>query len=283
MDARKELIQSSLIMRNIDLGFVKIHRLVQDVVRQQFSIDDLRAVLDAAVVLVSAIWPFFDESNELGAARLRQVQQYLPHAARFRDLVSEKNPDVLKPGIGIAGLFNEAAWYYILQSWGLNLQLSFEFARTSEEVLLASNNDEDSNMHSRLLSNSYRYQGISSTYMLTESAVPCCEKWIKLLAGRIEKYGEDVDIKTIPISYNELGIALLTQAKTDEAVRSFTTCCELLDQQRAPGKLPFPFAWQHKASVTAYSGDPEAAYDILAAVIKEREDVLGRDNTDGIE
>lgn len=173
--------------------------------------------------------------------------------------------------------------YYVLQSWGFNLRHGFEYAQLSQQILAANGDHDDMNRYSGLMSNSYRYQGITSIYMLTPDAVPCCKKWIELLVDRIQRYQEPVDIQTLPIAYNELGIALLTISDTDEALKSFETCCELLDQQRKPGKLPFPFAWQHKATVTAYTGDPDAAYKILAPILKEREKKLGKDNKEGIE
>ncbi|KXJ88661.1 hypothetical protein Micbo1qcDRAFT_213763 [Microdochium bolleyi] len=101
MEARQELIQSSLITRNTDLSFIKIHRLVQDVVRQRLDESELQAVLDAAVVLLSAVWSFFDESSELEADGLRQVQRYLPHAGCRRHLLRDKTPEVLRPGIAV--------------------------------------------------------------------------------------------------------------------------------------------------------------------------------------
>ncbi|KAM0267930.1 hypothetical protein ACHAPA_005528 [Fusarium lateritium] len=283
MEARAELIQSSLVTRNMELGFLKVHRLVQDVVRHQLSISDMRSVYDAGVVLLSTVWPFFDETNELGSDRLRKVRQYLPHAAALKALVIEKSPETLKPNIGVASLFNETAWFYILQSWGFNLQYGFEYARLSQDILTANSEGQDPNTYSQLLTNSYRYQGITSIYMLTKNAVPCCKKWIELLVDRIQKYQDPTDIQTLPISYNELGIALMTVPDSKEALKAFETCCELLDQQRKPGKLPFPFAWQHRGTVTAWAGDPDAGHAILAPILKEREDKLGKDNTEGIE
>jgi hypothetical protein len=109
-EARAELIQSSLVTRNMELGFLKIHRLVQDVVRHQLSISDMRLVYDAGVVLLSTVWPFFDETNELGSDRLRKVRQYLPHGDALKALVIEHSPESLKPNIAVASLFNETAW-----------------------------------------------------------------------------------------------------------------------------------------------------------------------------
>lgn len=111
MDARGELMNSSLVSRNIELRFLKIHRLVQDVVRQRLKISDMRQVYDAGVLLLSTVWPFFDDTNELGADRLRKVQHYLPHAAALQHLVKDKSPGTLRPNIAVAALFNETAWY----------------------------------------------------------------------------------------------------------------------------------------------------------------------------
>ena len=77
-EAREALIKSSLVTRNIELGFVKIHRLVQDVVRQKLGLQELRSVHNAAVTLVSAVWPFVDESNLNEVKRLHRVQRFFP-------------------------------------------------------------------------------------------------------------------------------------------------------------------------------------------------------------
>lgn len=106
-DAREELLRSSLISRNGDLGFVKIHRLVQDVVRQKMSIDELRETYDAGVTLVSAVWPFLDGSNLNRVDRLGQVHRFLPQVAALKVVLEGKTPSVLQPNIGISALLNE--------------------------------------------------------------------------------------------------------------------------------------------------------------------------------
>lgn len=109
-EAREALIKSSLVTRNMDLGFLKIHRLVQDVVRQKLSIEELRGVYSAAVTLVSAVWPFVDGSNLNRADRLHKLQRFSPHVSMFRSIVVEKTPKALKPNIEVSRLFNEASW-----------------------------------------------------------------------------------------------------------------------------------------------------------------------------
>lgn len=112
-DAREVLVKSSLITHNMDLKFLRIHRLVQDVVRQKLAVDELRVIYDAAVVLVSAVWPFLDDTdtgdlNRVG--RWRKVQGYLPHVIAFKFHLEGKGPEALKPNIRVCRLFNEVAW-----------------------------------------------------------------------------------------------------------------------------------------------------------------------------
>ncbi|KAK4146102.1 uncharacterized protein C8A04DRAFT_26270 [Dichotomopilus funicola] len=134
-DAREELLRSSLVSRNRDLGFVKIHRLVQEVVRQKVSIDELRETYNAGVTLVSAVWPFLDDSNLNRVDRLRQVQRCLPQVAALKVALEGKTPSVLQPNIGISALLNEISWYYILQPSGYGLQDGMDFTVLSERVL----------------------------------------------------------------------------------------------------------------------------------------------------
>ena len=109
-EAREALMRSSLISRNIELGFLKIHRLVQEVVRQKFDNAEFRAVYNGAVTLVTAVWPFLDDSNLNRVDRLRKVQRYFSHVMAFRSLLRAKTPATVLPDIKVSALFNEAAW-----------------------------------------------------------------------------------------------------------------------------------------------------------------------------
>lgn len=109
-EAREALARSSLVTRNINLGFLTVHRLVRDVVRQKMSPAELRAAYDAAVTLMSAVWPFVDATDPNKADRLRKVQQYFPHIGTLRSVLKERSIHVLQPHIKLAALFNEATW-----------------------------------------------------------------------------------------------------------------------------------------------------------------------------
>ncbi|KAI0114142.1 hypothetical protein GGR51DRAFT_546784 [Nemania sp. FL0031] len=281
-EAREALIKSSLITRNIELGFLKIHRLVQDVVRHKLTSEELRTVYNAAVVLVSDVWPFSDETNLNRADRLHKVQRYFPQVAMFKSVLEQEGVEKLKPEVAVAALFNEASWSYILRPRGYGLQNGASFVALSLQ-LLQTDTIEDENLHSKLLADAYRFQGITAFYMDSDLAVPSCREWISLLVQRIEKYQSEGDIKMLPISYNELGMALMRVPDPSAAVKSWIMSCESLLQVTKPGDLPFPFPWVHRALVSAYSGDADSGYDLLFPILQAREVKLGKDDTKTIE
>lgn len=170
-----------------------------------------------------------------------------------------------------------------MQSWGYNLRDGVEFASLSQKVLEVGDDKGDYRISSKLLADSYRYQGITATYMGTDLAVPSCRRWISLLVERIEKYQDPADTKTMPIAYNELGMALMRVPDQDEALRAWVMSCETLPQVTKKGDLPFPFPWVHRALVASYSGHPGQGHDILEPILRERENKLGSDDTKTIE
>jgi hypothetical protein len=110
-DARDKLIQSSLITRNSDIDEIRIHRLVQDVVRQKMGPTDLQAVFNPVIVLLSAVWSFVRLDNRNLVTRRRICETYYPQIARLKCLFEKTLlSGELKPCIETAALFNEAAW-----------------------------------------------------------------------------------------------------------------------------------------------------------------------------
>lgn len=285
LDAREELIKSSLIVHNSDLSFLKIHRIVQDVVREKLSIDQLRDAYNAAVVLLSAVWPFLDNSNLNEIDRMRMVREYLPHIASLQGVIKDKTVRDLRPDVRAVALFNEASWFYILQPSGYGLRDGEQFAQLSQAVLESYEpEDVDARLFTKLLADCHRYQGITAVYKNDpEAAVTHCKAWMGILVHRIEVYDDKEDITTLPIAYNELGIALMRHGDVDEARKSWIISCETLKPNK-PGDLIFPFPWAHRALLTAYiDGNGDAADALLAPILRLREEKLGIDDTKTLE
>lgn len=112
--ARTELIHSSLITRDIERKEIRIHRLLQEVVRERMSIEQTYNTFESTISLLSGAWPFveFDERNQVD--RLRRCARFLPHVERIRSLFETNiRSGTFKPPSPSAALFNEVAWYLI--------------------------------------------------------------------------------------------------------------------------------------------------------------------------
>ena len=110
LEAHKYLIRSSLITKNLQVGILRIYRLVQDVVRQRLDKTEFKTSFDASTVLLSEVWPFVDNSNLNEVDRLRKVQKYQPQVSKLRDILVAKGVDTVKASLLIAALLNESAW-----------------------------------------------------------------------------------------------------------------------------------------------------------------------------
>jgi hypothetical protein len=110
-EARAELIRSSLITRHIDENEIRIHRLVQDVVRQKMPAGGLQIVFDDTINLLSAVWPFASLNKATETARWKECEQIFPHLARLKQLFEDQiRGGDTKAGVAFAAVFNEAGW-----------------------------------------------------------------------------------------------------------------------------------------------------------------------------
>jgi hypothetical protein len=169
--------------------------------------------------------------------------------------------------------------YYIIQTVGDNLRDGEQFAKLSQHVLDSFEDERDEELYTKLLANCYRYQGITGIYKDSPDTVENCKKWTSILINRIIKYNERDDVETLPISYNETGMALMRLPDKDEAYKMWTLACEGLDQVTSPEDLPFPSPWMHRAIISSHNGDLDKAESIILPVLQRRQDTLGLDDT----
>lgn len=76
--------------------------------------------------------------------------------------------------------------FYTLQQSEDGLLEGEQFAVLSQQVLEGNHGYNDQDLFTRLISNSYRYQGIRGTHMNDPSAITNCKKCISILVDRIE-------------------------------------------------------------------------------------------------
>ncbi|KAF2816920.1 TPR-like protein [Mytilinidion resinicola] len=91
--ARTELIQSSIVGGNARTQTLFIHRLVQDVARLRMSRSQYRETFDAAVRLISSVWPYQPFTWRHSISRWSKCADLYPHIIRLRELSKPFSPD----------------------------------------------------------------------------------------------------------------------------------------------------------------------------------------------
>jgi hypothetical protein len=87
-NARTELIQRSLVIRQKDKKTLNIHRLIQDAVRARMTDDEFSKAISSMLSFVSAVWPYeqFSFGNEI--YRWARCQELFPHILKLQSLFS---------------------------------------------------------------------------------------------------------------------------------------------------------------------------------------------------
>ena len=91
--ARSELVKVSLIKRNKSERTLSVHRVVQDVARDQLSEGDFRHVFALTVSLITTVWPEDRESLWLLRVADRQETAVVaPHILKVISIFQDKRP-----------------------------------------------------------------------------------------------------------------------------------------------------------------------------------------------
>lgn len=86
IDARTELIKTSLIVRDKEEKQLSLHRIVQDVARHHMDSDTLQAYFALAVELLFRAWPRSKDSKNREKLKVADSDKVHPHLSRIREL-----------------------------------------------------------------------------------------------------------------------------------------------------------------------------------------------------
>ena len=112
-NARAELINTSFVTRNMAANELRIHRLVQDVVRQRMKESELRAIYAAAALLISAVWPWVSGTDPTRNQvwRIPKAEKYTAHICRLHALFAGEEIREERYGTATSGyVFCSYAW-----------------------------------------------------------------------------------------------------------------------------------------------------------------------------
>ncbi|KAF2810563.1 uncharacterized protein BDZ99DRAFT_386857, partial [Mytilinidion resinicola] len=272
-EARAELIHSSLVVRNMATNELRIHRLVQDVVKQRLSQDQLHDMFANAAILLSGVWPY----------RYRVGERYTAHISRLESLFGPEIREKKYDGTPTSGkLFSSYAWY----SYELGLfRLSINFASLARLILSVA---KDSNTGSERevtawLCDAYAILSVACTMTNTSDSMSEARAWIALLLERIEKWHLPYDAGVLASAYNQVAVSHMKRGETEEAIGSWRQSFEAFKNQE--DKPQFSETWPavNVALVSVFVGRVDEAVEILTPVMEEHENVFGKEDKTTIE
>jgi hypothetical protein len=109
-EARAQLLRSSLITYNTERQVLRLHRVVQDTVRAQMNNRQLSSIFQAALALISKVWPFQTLIKRHNVARRAKCAQIFPCVLRLKQVFTEQvvQNKSFEPDYSFAELLNDA-------------------------------------------------------------------------------------------------------------------------------------------------------------------------------
>ncbi|KAK7992997.1 tetratricopeptide repeat domain-containing protein [Apiospora saccharicola] len=224
--ARTELMRSSLIRRNDELGEIWVHRVVQHSVRAKMSSDHRLMVFSAAVSRVASEWP-----SSLGAhdpSLWKAMEAIYPHVVTLRDnYLKYFSGEFVSGHIALAGLMNRAAWYQHERGASHNVRplllLALDICGQSQQV---SSVVQD-------LESDIRYS-LGAVANETNDATSCLEHNKRFLDIRLDaKIQYSTIDERLARAYNQLGTGWMMAGEYEKAESCFAN--SISTYQALPG------------------------------------------------
>ncbi|KAI9653617.1 MAG: hypothetical protein M1821_006964 [Bathelium mastoideum] len=280
-DARAELIRSSLIVRNFELEVLRIHRLVQDVVRQKLSKNELSQVFNAAVTLMTAVWPFSRLTNRNNTDRYLICDKYFPHISQWKHLFTNMiDSGDLGLTIASAALFNEASWFMVEKG---DVKECRAFAILSQKVLshLKETPDTSGDEYNKQLADCHQYRCIAAIDLGDgKQAIWHGRQWLALLIGHLENCSDAEDAINVANAYCQIGLAYSRADNDKAAIESFKQSLDSFAAVRPDDQIAKTWPAINLSLLYATKGQSAAdeADKVLSPVLQARDGKFGRDD-----
>ncbi|KAF1344239.1 hypothetical protein BDV97DRAFT_305597 [Delphinella strobiligena] len=290
--AKYELLSSSLLSEDKEKRHLWLHRICQDVARNQMDSYTYRETFFECVRLVSAAWPYELFTWRHGVERWATCAALFPHVAWLLDLAEPGliYDETIEGDYKFAKLLTDAGWYHherghsdesvrfsdialvflnrLLAGWSLVVSRDKRTQTFYEEAIEAT------------IAEIYHNKGCFATEINQPTeALKCHSKFHEMMMDKIGAAGRHKDMR-LAISWNELGNAYMlnnswTQGK--ECFERSIADMRLLDDFDVL-QLSLPLA--NLGLAYWVIGRLEMASKILTGALAEREAVFGPDDRD---
>ena len=113
VNARTDLIKSSLLKRNRDLGQISLHRLVQDAAKLCFTPQRLKDVFELATTILAWTWPYPEDRYNHNPELFADFEKILPHITSLQ-VVFQSYSDIeigMDLVTRLSELLQQGGWY----------------------------------------------------------------------------------------------------------------------------------------------------------------------------
>ncbi|KAK3941873.1 hypothetical protein QBC46DRAFT_381661 [Diplogelasinospora grovesii] len=260
---------------------LRIHRLVQEVVRHKMDERTLRAVHAAVAVLISAVWPYVSGTDPTRnqAWRVPIAERYTPHICKLEDLFGPDMRDGKYDGTATSGyVFSSYAWY--IAERGIPDQ-SEVFASLAQKILNKAlhHGAADEERITHWLGEAHHISSLAACLTGSSDGTEHANTWLSIVHDRIMKYNDTSDRLALATAYNQMGICLVNKDQIEDAMDSFQKSLTIFRSVEDAPQFSGTFPALSLSHLFTLRGRPDEGEEVLAPVLEEHERILGEDDT----
>ncbi|KAF2110706.1 hypothetical protein BDV96DRAFT_667086 [Lophiotrema nucula] len=220
--ARGGLLRASLIHHNDELGDLRIHRLLQDVVRAKISDDRQNYVLHTLVTLLDEAFPKVPLNKRQNTSRWPQCMAILPHIVTVMNFFKQKfKRNAIDVSFELAHLLSEAGWFNTERSEAEMAKPMLLFALEICEVLHGDRvRDLQIDIH----------YALNAAGNETNDIPLCVQHAIQGLELAKKAFSETQQSSIrLGIAYNQRGVSLIITENHDEAIEMLSQAIKIYE------------------------------------------------------
>ncbi|KAK1778043.1 hypothetical protein QBC45DRAFT_170503 [Copromyces sp. CBS 386.78] len=226
LDAKADLLASSLMNQHTETYKLRLHRLVQDATRRTMKHDELISAYEAASNLVIEAWPFQSMINHHSVERFGKCEALFPSVLRLKNRIElqvKESPD-FPLDIRQARLFNDTGWNRfergMMEETEPFCQFALEIAARLERKVGAAAAESIRESHMCL--------GIVLTELNEHDRSLFHKKtWLNMLEERKTDAGQPIEDYELGYAFNEIGVAYGNANMLEEAAKAFQRSSEI--------------------------------------------------------
>ncbi|KAL9611676.1 MAG: hypothetical protein Q9167_003705 [Letrouitia subvulpina] len=244
-NARADLLRASLVKRNIASNELRIHRLLQDVVRHKMSESELHILYASAASLLHSAWPYVS-----GTDPSRNQSWRVPIAEKY---IFER------------GLSDQTVIFASL-------------AKIILEKAVEENSDDQKEI-THWLGEAHHNLSLAAVHTGSSDGMEDVKIWLDILRDRIHKFQIPSDQLSLATAYNQLGMVHCGKHQNEDVINSWKESVAIFGRVKGHPQFSDRYPRISLAMMHVLQDQADEAVEILKPTLKEHEQILGKEDT----